>query len=250
MAKQKKDKPEEAKEEEVEKGEVEEEEAKTEPTEEETPKEPAETETETEEPETEEEPAEEEPDEESDEEETVEESTEESTEEPDEEPTVVVEDGMGKKKYILIGLIVIAGLAIIGGGIFVYRRAMSKKEAAPGVTPSPSPELTTPTETPEASPTAELKREDLKLQVLNGSGVVGAAGEAEELLEGLGYEDIETGNADSYDYEETEVSIKEDKEDYSKMLTDDLSEKYTLAAETKALDEESEFDAVVIIGTK
>lgn len=153
-----------------------------------------------------------------------------------------------KKKFIFIGLIIFVVLGVIAGGIFVYKRAMGKKETAP-VVPKVSPSPTS-VETPEASPAPEIKREDLKLQVLNGSGVAGAAGEAKELLEGLGYQNIETGNADSYDYEETEISIKEDKEDYLEMLRDDLADKYTLSTESATLEEESEFDAVVIIGSK
>ena len=149
-----------------------------------------------------------------------------------------------KKSVIWIVLIVIGVLVLIGGGIFVYQRAMSKKETDP----VPATEVAEPTEAPEATPTPELARADLKIQVLNGSGVAGTAGEAQEFLEGLGYEDVATSNADNYDYEETEISIKEDKETYLEMLTDDLSEEYTLAAETTVLDEGSDYDVVITIG--
>jgi len=66
--------------------------------------------------------------------------------------------------------------------------------------------------------------------------------------EGLGYEDIEAGNADSYDYEATEIYIKADKEDYLSLLTEDLSKGYTLAEEALTLDEDREFDVVVMVG--
>ena len=69
-----------------------------------------------------------------------------------------------------------------------------------------------------------------------------------ELLEGLGYKDIAIANADSFDFEKTEISIKEGKKDYLDMLTNDLSDCYRVLEETKTLDEESEFDAVVVIG--
>ncbi len=181
-----------------------------------------------------------------------EEKTEEepAEEEPAEEelvkPEITVQSqGRDFKKYFIIGLVVIIVLAVIGGGIYVAQKAMKGKEApaAPSTTPTPAP--VEETETPAES---ELKREDLKLQVLNGSGVPGRAGEAKDFLEGLGYSGIEVGNADSYDYEETEVSFKEDKQDYLELLTDDLAEEYKLATETGILEEESDFDAVVIIG--
>lgn len=159
------------------------------------------------------------------------------------EPEEVVEQKPKfSKNSIAIGLIVVLILAVIAGGVYVYKRGM-KKGAAPATTPMP-------TESPEASPAVELKREDLKIQVLNGSGVAGVADEAKDFLKGLGYQEIEVGNADSYDYEETEVAIKEDKKDYLKFLTKDLSEEYTLSSETKTLDEDSDFDVVITLGEK
>lgn len=186
-----------------------------------------------------------------------------STEEklPVEEPIIPVEEPIinvgepaketgSSKKPLLIGLIVVLVLALVGGGIFVYRRAMGKKEAEPATIEESTPPGETPTEAPEATPTPELDRSELKVQVLNGRGVAGAAGKAQELLEGLGYEDVATGNADNYDYEKTEISIKEDKEAYLEMLTDDLSDDYTLAAEPNILDEDSDYDSIIIIGAE
>jgi len=66
----------------------------------------------------------------------------------------------------------------------------------------------------------------------------------------LGYKDIAVGNADSFDFEKTEISIKEGKKDYLDILTNDLSDGYRVLEETKTLDEESEFDAVITIGKK
>lgn len=175
-----------------------------------------------------------------------------------EEPAISVgepeEEKSSGKKYLFIGLIVVLVLALIGGGIYVSQKAMSKKEASEATSPEPaepkaaSEEEVTPTEEPEVTPAAELDRADLKIQALNGRGVAGAAGGAKDLLEELGYADVVTGNAENYDYEETEISIKEEKEDYLEMLTDDLSEEYTLADETSTLDEDSDYDAIVIVG--
>jgi len=153
-----------------------------------------------------------------------------------------------KKKFVFIVLlIIILGVVLIGGGVFAYRKIKSKKEI-PLSTPEAVISLTQAPE--EQTPTPELKRSDLSVQALNGSGEAGVAGEAQEFLEDLGYEGVEAGNADSYDYEETEISIKEGKKAYLEMLITDLETEYALATETGTLDEEIEFDAVITIGEK
>lgn len=159
-----------------------------------------------------------------------------------------IRNKLANKQFVLIGLIIIAILGLIAGGIFIYKRAAGREKAAP-VTPVVS-SPPTPLETPEASPVAEFKREDLKLQVLNGCGIAGAAGKAKEFLEGLGYKDIEVGNAESYDHEETKIAIKENKKDYLELLSNDLSEKHILSVQTPNLDRESKFDVIVIIGER
>lgn len=160
----------------------------------------------------------------------------------------------GKKKVFLIVLIVIFVLALVGGGIYIYQRTLSQKEASSGegVVSPVETETTTPEATvaPESEPESEveLNRSDLKIQILNGSGIPGEAGKMQAVLEDAGYEEIETNNADSYDYEESEISIKKDKEDYLEMLTNDLSEDYALAVEANTLEEDSDYDAVIIVG--
>jgi hypothetical protein len=94
----------------------------------------------------------------------------------------------------------------------------------------------------------ELKREELKLQVLNGRGVSGTAAEARDYLESLGYREMEIGNADLFDYETTEVSIKKDKDNYADLLREDLAEKYVISEKRGILEAENEFDAIVVIG--
>ena len=74
------------------------------------------------------------------------------------------------------------------------------------------------------------------------------AGEAKDFLEGLGYEDVDTGNAGAYDFEETEVAIKEGKEEYLDLLIGDLSEEYEVSEDSETLDEDSDYDAVVTVG--
>ncbi|MBU1126938.1 MAG: LytR C-terminal domain-containing protein [Patescibacteria group bacterium] len=153
------------------------------------------------------------------------------------------------KKYFLIGLVVVIILGLIGGGVLVYKKAMmgkqEKQEDSIPVVPSPTP---VPVEEQEASPAAELKREDIKIQILNGTGIAGEAKKAKDLLEDLGYTDIKIGNAGAYDYDEVEISLKEEKSDYFSLLSADLKEEYDVSNKMGELAEDDKFDAIVILG--
>lgn len=156
--------------------------------------------------------------------------------------------GNNGKRYFLIFLLVLVLLGLVGGGIYVYRRAMTRRGV---VEATPTPEVyfkETQEATPTPTPEEELNRADLKIEVLNGSGVAGLAGKAAEYLEGLGYEDIKTGNADNYDYEQTEIAIKEDKQNYLSMIRKDLEDKYPPAEEVGTLEDDSDFDVVITLG--
>ncbi|MGB9911357.1 MAG: LytR C-terminal domain-containing protein [Microgenomates group bacterium] len=152
---------------------------------------------------------------------------------------------------ILIGIIVLIGLGIVGGGIYVYQKTMKgskvvieKEEPLTAeITPEVEEELTsTPT------PTIVLDRKDLKIKILNGTGVPGSASKGAKFLEALGYSKIDTGNADSFDYKETVIKIKEDKKEYLSLIKQDLAERYTLNEEEETLKEEENYDVIIILG--
>lgn len=137
-------------------------------------------------------------------------------------------------------VLIAAALLLIGGGLFVSGRlGGSPEEPAPTITPIA---------TAEPTPEPELRREDLRLQILNGGGVAGAASKAQQHLEGLGYNVADVGNASSFDFTETEIRIKDSKREYLQLLRDDLSEEYTLASGAETLGEDSDYDVVVVIG--
>ncbi len=150
-----------------------------------------------------------------------------------------------------IFLVVFAVLALIGGGIFVYQKTLKSKGEK-----STAPELTVslpesqPTEMAQVSPspTPKLNRADLKIKILNGTGVPGAASKAANFLEKLGWVGIKTGNADNFDYSQTVIKIKESKKDYFSLLTEDLSKNYSPAKEGETLSEEEKFDVIIILG--
>jgi len=151
-------------------------------------------------------------------------------------------------KKVIVGLVIglVIGL-VAGGGVWLLSGGSGEVGLKrPKVSPTPTQVPATPT--PEASPTPELSRADLSLEVLNGVGAPGAAGDGQDYLEGLGYENIEVGNAGSYDYDQTEVSIKESKDEYLQMLIDDLEGEYTVSSESAYLEEDYDYDAKIILG--
>lgn len=109
--------------------------------------------------------------------------------------------------------------------------------------------VTAQTPEPSATPVGEIKRSDLKVQVLNGSGVAGAAATAKIFLEGLGYESVAAGNADG-DFAQTEIEIKEDKSSASEMIKKDLETDYTLSDTIGTLDSSSDYDVVITLGSE
>ncbi len=106
-----------------------------------------------------------------------------------------------------------------------------------GPTPSPSPAAT------------DIKRADLKVQVLNGSGVAGAAAKAKTLLEGLGYVEVATGNADG-DFAQTEIEVKVGKSVAGELIKKDLEDEYSLSDTIGELDESSDYDVVITLGAE
>lgn len=183
--------------------------------------------------------------EESPEEEKQEKQKEDLKEEVKEEIKEVAESKVTIKQVLMIAIPTAIIVAALTGGILFYMNNSSVDEDKPSKKTSSTPTAQQ-TSTPTPAPT--LKRSDLLVKVLNGSGIGGKAGDAQSFLEGLGYEDIETGNASSFDYEETVVSIKEDKEEYLDMIIKDLSEEYEVSSESGTLDEDSLFDIEITIG--
>lgn len=148
--------------------------------------------------------------------------------------------------FWVFALVLFIIASLVGGGVLIFKAGVEKGKLEAGATPE-SAATTTPS--PTASSSVEVKREDLKVQVLNGTGKAGVAGAAKEYLEGLDYKDVETGNADSSDFSETVISIKDAKKDFLETLKTDLAKKYKVSASTSTLSSGSDFDAVVTVGS-
>jgi hypothetical protein len=108
----------------------------------------------------------------------------------------------GGGKFIFI---ILAILALVTVGVWlIFGRAWGE-DTEIVVAPTVSEEIPSPTEVP-----VEIERDEIKIQILNGSGISGAAGDLREEMEDLGYSDIVVGNASNQDYETTEVTFYEE----------------------------------------
>lgn len=147
------------------------------------------------------------------------------------------------KKVMLIvgGVILLVGVVL--GGVMRARSGASEVEPiviTPKATSTPAP-------TPEPVDWAELK-----VQILNGSGVTGEAGVVSKILEGVGFESemITAGNADSYDYTKAEVRVKTGlSEQVYQAIAEALKADYQVMM-GEELAENEEYEVIVIVGVR
>ncbi|MEK7097087.1 MAG: LytR C-terminal domain-containing protein, partial [Patescibacteria group bacterium] len=149
--------------------------------------------------------------------------------------------GMPKKEVLLfIGSFIISFLLFVliskFGGNLKLPDFMAKKNAVV-ITPTVAP--------PSTTPTPNFKKEDVKIKILNGSGVKGKATEIKEILRKKGYVEILTDNADNFDYTITEIQVKSDKKQLGEMIKNDLKD-YITSPKITVLDDKEASDLVLI----
>lgn len=100
---------------------------------------------------------------------------------------------------------------------------------------------------PTVEPTKmpEVVRSELKVRVLNGSGVSGAAAKAKSLLESLGYGEVVTGNADADTYGKSEITAVRD--EVWATVKVDFASKYEVS-DVAGNSDLGEYDVVIILG--
>jgi len=151
--------------------------------------------------------------------------------------------GMPKKEvFLFVGSFAISFLLFVliskFGSSFKIPNFMTKKNVVV-VTPTLAP--------PTPTPTPNFKKEEVKIKVLNGSGVKGKATEVKDILRKKGYVEILTDNADNFDYVTTEIQVKSDKRQLGDMIKDDLKD-YITAPKITVLDDKEASDLVLIFG--
>jgi len=145
------------------------------------------------------------------------------------------------RKLFRAGLIVILFIFGVTGWVFYFANRYSQKAAQEEITLEEGI-----TEEPTATPApTQLEREEITLEILNGSGVAGAAGDAAEIFEALGYEDVEIGNAD--ETEGNELYVSSDVEDLIDVLLEDVEEELDISSISGELDD-SDASVRIILG--
>ena len=151
-------------------------------------------------------------------------------------------------KIFLIVLFICIILGMIIGGIYYYKTKVSKNinpngDESNNITPSLSQSIT-----PTSTSIDFLK---YSLSILNGSGIAGEASKASKLLENGGFSKAKSGNAKTYDYTTTVISLKENipNEVYEK-LKSTLESTYIIEKSESFLNNDSEFDIEITVGNK
>ncbi len=149
------------------------------------------------------------------------------------------------RALFLWSLTLIVTAVTVGGGLLLFGGKLNLNVFSGWLAPTPTG-TPTPTVVPTPTP-ASISRQELKIQVLNGGGVPGAAGKMKKLLESKGYQVVGTGNAKDYEYTETQIIVKPGFEAAIDLLKEDLLD-YTLGEASVTLDPDAEYDAEVIVG--
>jgi hypothetical protein len=143
---------------------------------------------------------------------------------------------------LFVVIVILVGLYFVG----VNKKGIGKPTALPTPTAKPQP-TQGPSITQTPTPTiVELKRGDLTIAVLNGSGVSGAARGISSHLEDLGYTIRRVGNATKFDYVAITIFITDEKKEYLDLLKKDLAGRAD-SIETE-IDNDLSVDAEVIVG--
>lgn len=168
----------------------------------------------------------------------------ETTQEVEQKKDSVFQKEFSSMYLVILGIILIAVVTLWGAISFGYmENPLSSKIIT---TPQPTANENSPSSL-ESTESANTTK-DLKIQILNGSGIEGQAGKLKIELEDLGYQNIETGNVEQRDNKITTIKFGKDisLED-KKALLKKLENTF---AEVESEDQENlEFDVVITTGS-
>jgi len=118
-------------------------------------------------------------------------------------------------KIYVISIIISIIILAIASGVFVYRSRQTIEEVQPEPTPTPEEVVMK-----EEEKVKVIERKDITLEVLNGSGVAGLAGDTKGIFEDLGYTVDSVGNTDSTEGNQLYISDKYTQEELANLITD------------------------------
>lgn len=163
-----------------------------------------------------------------------------------------------RKRYV-IGIVVFIVVALAAVAMFMMLRGVNSTDLKsalpvqvqpeePTLTPTPTP---TPTSSAEPTPAIELNKTTWKFEILNGSGVVGAAANAKAQLTEEGYSVTKVGNADTQDHTQTELFVVDSDNPQVDLLVDDLQKIFPgLTISDDTLPAAADSNARIILGVE
>lgn len=173
------------------------------------------------------------------------------TEQPQEAMTTDAPPGAedekkAKNKKVIAIVLIIAAIVLIGGGAYFLLSSPSEDSQA---SPTPRP-IATPVETPMATENpADVEKESVKIDILNGTGIEGEATFLKDELNALGYTNVEAGNASKEDYTATVITYASSVDEAVKAEITALCEKeYTSVKEVSG--SPGAFDIEIITGLR
>lgn len=147
------------------------------------------------------------------------------------------------KKSVAIALVIL--LLVVGLGFFLMNRGKSDTDEASNQEVFPTSDF----EAPSPTTAESLSKEEIKIKVLNGSGVVGEANRVKLILEDNEFTVDSTGNADSYDSQDTTIASKSTvPSSIISELKDLLEKDYTVS--TSSLDDSESVDIIITVGAR
>lgn len=147
----------------------------------------------------------------------------------------------GNKNLFIFGGIVVGIIILATVGFFIF----SSKQPQEQKTITPQSETSTPK--PTEAPKKALNRADWSMEVLNGSGVSGAAKKIADKLKDLGYPIVKVGNADKDDYETSQILVSKTLQDKIDLVLADIKDIVKIASSSGDL-KDSTASARIILG--
>jgi hypothetical protein len=147
---------------------------------------------------------------------------------------------------LIIAVIVIVTLVV---GFFLLRRP-SQQQSEEKSSPAPTEAFE---QLPTQEPSPAVKKGELKIQILNGTGKPGQAAQALALLKDAGFNEsnIKTGNAQNYATQPTTIKIKKGLDSYATEIKNLLQKSFDeVKIDTNYLDAIEDYDIVITTGGK
>lgn len=160
----------------------------------------------------------------------------------------VSDSGKNGSGMLMIAVIALLILSVTGWMMYVRSEWMRRQELVANQMESEEQIVQEPVveDEIEVTETEQLERNEISLEILNGSGVAGLAAETMVAFEGLGYEEISVGNAETVSG--NELYVRSGYEDKIEVLMDDVLDELEIATISGELEDDGEIIARIVLG--